>query len=251
MKAVIFTLTAFGLFFSGIRTKPFIPPGTVKLSETLYADKTEITNLAWIEYVVWTAGFYGKGSPQHLATLPDTLVWRNAGNYNEPYTSYYHKHLAYKDYPAVGISHEQAVAYCKWRTRMVKQQYKIRYHQELNIDYRLPTQQEWEDLNPHLLYRSTENNTCVKRYNLHHPVCDTTNKFADILKPAVSFQANELGIYNTIGNVAEMLQEKGVCKGGSWRHTLPESLPGKTISYSKPEAWLGFRCVCDYTIAGR
>ena len=47
-----------------------------------------------------------------------------------------------------------------------------------------------------------------------------------------------------LGNVAEMVQEKGICKGGSWRNILEECRVGKDMEYSKPAAWLGFRCVC-------
>jgi hypothetical protein len=41
-----------------------------------------------------------------------------------------------------------------------------------------------------------------------------------------------------------MVNEKGICKGGSWRNRLEECRVGKDMEYSKPTAWLGFRCVC-------
>jgi len=47
-----------------------------------------------------------------------------------------------------------------------------------------------------------------------------------------------------IGNVSEMVLEKGISKGGSWRNILEECRVGKDILYTKSEAWLGFRCVC-------
>ena len=47
-----------------------------------------------------------------------------------------------------------------------------------------------------------------------------------------------------IGNVAEMIDQKNICKGGSWKHHLNECRVGNDIQYTKSEAWLGFRCVC-------
>ena len=35
------------------------PPGTVKIGENLYFDKTPVSIIAWQEYVFWTAKEYG------------------------------------------------------------------------------------------------------------------------------------------------------------------------------------------------
>ncbi len=56
---------------------------------------------------------------------------------------------------------------------------------------------------------------------------------------------NSLGLHQMIGNVAEMTIEEGIAKGGSWFHYLEESAIKNQITYSSPEAWLGFRCVCE------
>jgi formylglycine-generating enzyme required for sulfatase activity len=56
---------------------------------------------------------------------------------------------------------------------------------------------------------------------------------------------NDLGLYNMIGNVAEMTSEKGIAKGGSWAHDLEGSRIDRFLNYKRPEAWLGFRCVCE------
>jgi formylglycine-generating enzyme required for sulfatase activity len=75
-----------------------------------------------------------------------------------------------------------------------------------------------------------------------------TKKFladgANITTPVLSHQKNWFGLYNTFGNVAEMISEKGISKGGGWRSGLEDCRAGKNIPYSKPTAWLGFRCVC-------
>jgi formylglycine-generating enzyme len=64
--------------------------------------------------------------------------------------------------------------------------------------------------------------------------------------PVRSFYPNGNGLYNMIGNVAEMTTYQGIAKGGSWFHTLFESKIKSNIIYQEPEAWLGFRNVCTW-----
>jgi len=54
---------------------------------------------------------------------------------------------------------------------------------------------------------------------------------------------NSIGLYNMIGNVAEMTQRPGIAKGGSWYHQLSESKISDRQLYRGPQAWLGFRYV--------
>jgi formylglycine-generating enzyme required for sulfatase activity len=237
------------------KKKKLIPPGTVQISETFFADQTEISNFSWREFELWTKAKYGSESPEHLAVLPDSSVWLNKNNYCEPYYSYYYWHPAYKDFPVVGISYYQAIAFCKLRTERVKEFVYIRYKKEWNIEYRLPSKEEWEKISftvgsPFHYNQSGKNEKGNVLLNFKRADKDTlgiagANKSnADVTAPVYSYGKNAFGIYNTFGNVAEMISEKGVCKGGSWNHTLEECRPGKSILYEKPAAWLGFRCVC-------
>ena len=251
-KGLLIILAASFLSFFALKTKKHFPPGTLQITETFFADETEISNLSWLEYEYWTARKYGALSAEHLAVMPDSNVWTESTHNDSHYGNIYYRGAKYRDYPVVGVSYEQCLAFCRWRTEMVKQFYAIRYRKELVIEYRLPTMQEWEIISASSMNATSTTGRDHKGRLLsnHFRRQDTSgiaakNDMPDITAPVYSFWPNRLGLYNTVGNVAEMVAEKGICKGGSWHHQLEQCRIGKKITYSKPAAWLGFRCVCD------
>ena len=246
-KIVFATIALASLCLSFTKEKPFTPPGTVQINDTLFADETEITNIAWQEFEKWNASIYGKNSKEHLSTLPDTLVWREKNSFNEPYVQYYYRHVAYKNFPVVGISYEQVVAYCKWRTERVKTFLTLgKRFKYKDFEYRLPSKTEWEKLaefSTHVLNNNGKNEKGKYQINCAHP--DTIGTpYPDVTAPVNSYSKSLFGLYNMLGNVAEMINEKGVNKGGGWRNNLEQCRVGKDAEYTKPNAWLGFRCVC-------
>ena len=238
------------------------PSGTVKIKGNIYIDKTEVSNFDWREYVMWLEKTYGKTAMEYRNALPDTLVWKEKESFNEPYTQYYYSHPAYNDYPVVGISYEQAVQYCKWRTERVKELFETKMLTDkknvypTNFEYRLPTKEEWEaaakigysEKTKKLLEtkfkgqllanlkRNTEDNVVV---------AGNLAQNADIIAPVKSYWPNAAGCYNLIGNVAEMINQQGLAKGGSWKNEPSEVYIEKDLTYIKPTAWLGFRCVAE------
>lgn len=88
---------------------------------SFYMDETEVTNVAYREYLYWLQRVFVSYPAVHEQALPDTLVWRRPLGYNEPYVEYYFRHPAYENYPVVGVNWLQANDFCKWRTDRVNE----------------------------------------------------------------------------------------------------------------------------------
>lgn len=253
LAAILGTLIFFS--FHPALLKTFVPPGTVQITDHLFADKTEISNESWLEFEYWTRVKYGYHSKEHLETLPDTLVWRNGESQNEPYVTYYYRHPAYREFPVVGVSYQQALAFCKWRSERVKEYYAIAHKKEVFVEYTLPSKQEWEFISMNgsfVLSKGGKDNknhamlNCArdKRDSLIIDKRVVNGKYPDVTTPVNSYKPNQFGLFNCLGNVAEMVLEEGISKGGGWLHASDECRVGNDIPYTKANAWLGFRCVC-------
>lgn len=235
------------------------PPGTLLLRDSLFMDKTEVTNLDWQEYVYWLTLKYKRDYPEIVdKALPDTLVWRTLLAYSEPYVMNYYRHPAYAQFPVVGVTYRQAMDYCRWRSDRVEEAVnrgdnkQWKKYAGKKVTYRLPSPAEWAyaaaaGLDTTLYpfgYEEEADRFGVTKYHVKRPNVSThynTNK--DLPVAALGGKPNKYGFYNLTGNVAEMTAEEGVAKGGSFTHTLHESRVSQVQYYSGPEKWLGFRCV--------
>lgn len=240
------------------------PPGTVQINDTLYVDQTEMTNVGWREYWYYLDRF---DSANSFRALPDSLVWRDSILYNEPLVEYYFRHPGFNNYPVVGIRYEQAIEYCKWRTFVVNlgaymtenKLHKFEEHLKdsfpIKVYYRLPTKEEWEMIAAGKFSNKTafgERESFSKwrgkqfrSFNCIYP--NDTSRFAHdnaiYTADVKAYFKNSFGCYNMIGNVAEMVSEKGIAKGGSFFRELDSCKISIDQKYSDPQAWLGFRCV--------
>lgn len=89
---------------------------------SFYMDKYEITNLNWNEYLHWLDLVFGSVAPELVERAkPDHTVWREDLAYNDPYEQNYFEHPAFSFYPIVGVTWEQAMEYCQWRTDRVNE----------------------------------------------------------------------------------------------------------------------------------
>ena len=239
MKIVV-TLLAMSMI-AVVRAQDFF--GMIQIDGQLWMDQSEITNIEYREFLE----AMGDRRP---ALEQDTTVWTE-----ELLALYYFDHPAYDDYPIVGVTHEQALRFCEWRTAFYNE------HHDQKVRFRLPTLEEWtrvafcsadsNDLefagkwsNPYDLDRKRKKplfnfNFWQQDFGMHGI------DGAFFTKDVDHYPVDNQGFSDLSGNVAEMVDQKGIAVGGSWRHSAEEATRGKTLGYEGAENWLGFRCVVE------
>ena len=217
---------------------------------------------------------------KEVQIYPDTTVWIRdfAYSYNEPMHNDYFWHDAYSDYPVVGISWEQAKAFCEWRTIYHNNYQKERKRQPVNR-YRLPNEAEWEYAARGGLQGATF--PWGNNYALNDRGCFLAN-----FKPlrgdyaadqalytveADSYDPNDFNLYNMAGNVSEWVNssysvssyefsssinpsvndqnnQRKVIRGGSWKDVAYYlQVSSRDYEYAdSARSYIGFRTVQDY-----
>ena len=155
-----------------------------------------------------------------VQVYPDTLVWQRDFSYvyNEPLVKQYFSNPSFNEYPVVGVSWEQASAFCRWRTLHNDYFQGKPGKKDVMIEgiYRLPTEAEWE-------YAARGNSKINAMYPWGAPYARTREgilmanfkpgrgdyfggdtKNDDITPVKVkSYTENGFGLYDMAGNVAE------------------------------------------------
>ena len=213
---------------------------------------------------------------------PDTTCWVNdfTNANNEKYMRLYFSSADYNDYPVVGVTWEQATAFCAWRTEYLLRG--LRGEARQLQRYRLPTEIEWEyaargkEGNPFPWTDPSMKNDKGCYYANFKPDRGDYTEDGNLITSKVGiYGANSNGLYDMAGNVAEWtstvytqagvqtmsdlnpelaykaaledpyaLKKKSV-RGGSWKD--PESMirsAWRTYEYqNQPRSYIGFRCV--------
>jgi len=276
---LFFCLFLFTNFQVSKKTKIYsfnkIEKNWTSINENLLANKFEVTNL---EYQVFLQSI---DSDAKWVDRKDPLKIRN-DNWNQggikkehPWqnewtdlSTYYHLHPFYHQYPVVNISQEAAKAFCEWLT--------IAYNNKSNRKYkkvliRLPSEQEWVIAaragNQHAPFpwggyylrngqgeflanfgRVDEGKIKVDR-NTGQIEMSSEEAFVEGIPASVNnYYANNFGLYNTSGNVAEMLAEEGRTKGGSWASSgyyIRIDVEDEYAGFQEPSPFIGFRYFID------
>ena len=211
---------------------------------------------------------------------PDTTVWIRdfEYSYNEPMHNDYFWHQAYGDYPVVGISWEQAKAFCQWRT-LIKNTYKKDKGQQFVNSFRLPSEAEWEYAARGGLQGGTfpwggpyaKNDRGCFMANFKPLRGNYAADQALYTVEADSYEPNDYNLYNMAGNVAEWTMSsyhsssyefsstinpnvnddtlnRKVVRGGSWKdvaYYLQVSSRDYEVDTIQ-RSYIGFRTVQDY-----
>lgn len=216
---------------------------------------------------------------------PDTLSWISdfTYSYNDPMAKMYFWHPGFDDYPVVGVTWEQAQAFCVWRTQLYNNYLTQNKATAFVQNYRLPTEYEWE-----YAARGGRNLSMYpwgSPYTRNAKGCFLANfkpmrgNYVDdgFLKPSPvgSFDPNDYNLYDMSGNVSEWtisafdeaaysfthdlnpnyeysalpnespVLKRKVVRGGSWKDVAHYLQNGtRTYEYQdSARSYIGFRCV--------
>lgn len=218
-----------------------------------------------------------------ISVYPDTMVWSRdfQFSYNDPLLHGYFWMPGYAEYPVVGVTWEQANAFCHWRTSFLKDVGGM-----MTNAYRLPTEAEWE-------YAARGGRKMAMypwgdKYARDSEGCFLANfkpyrgsYYDDMGVSTMSvkqFYPNDFGLYDMAGNVAEWtasaysaianvsvhdmnpsysynarkddpdILKRKVVKGGSWKDVSYYLQCGvRTYEYQyESRSYIGFRCVRSY-----
>ena len=217
---------------------------------------------------------------ENLEIYPDTTVWIRdfEYSYNEPMHNDYFWHDAYNDYPVVGVTWQQAKAFCEWRTLKKNIYRKEKKRHQIN-KFRLPSEAEWEYAARGGLEGATY--PWGGPYTMNDRGCFLANfkplrgnYAADQALYTVegeAFEPNDFNLYNMAGNVAvwtassydpssyeymstmspnvnDSLNNRKVIRGGSWKD-VEYFLQVSTRDFEYKDSarsYIGFRTVQSY-----
>lgn len=269
LVAVCFTMCMFVALQAQVSTKK-MERGWAMLADGIFISQTEVSNEEYRTFLTFTAN-----DPAYAAALWDTAAWSKVLDYNGPFKEHYHSHPAYDSYPAVNMSQQGAALYCQWLTSQYNAKPDRQYTQ---VIIRLPTAEElttaigrsmgWQGAAdgsgnmPHAQFQNdkgqyTANFRVTRQDAVKHDGLNPNTPTIDeepflqepalITAPVKSYIADDWGIYNLQGNVAEWTTSAHVTMGGSYATTGWYLLPGRELmrDADKGHPDTGFRYVVE------
>lgn len=206
-----------------------IPPGTLKLNDSVFIDKSPVSNIMFSEYLnvkkvlknkgynsfnEFTAETNESGFPLEFRILriPSPLLIEFYANDKFLNKKGYATESKYTDFPVLNVPKTIAMNYCKWRTEMVShlwmydEKYATVKDLAEKIVYRLATKEEL--LNASSIYSNSGNLVTFK---------------GKLLKIKEEIQSNKFSVFP----ISEM--------------TLSDEFFNDQEDYE----YIGFRCICE------
>lgn len=271
---------------------------------TLYAAETEVSNANYHDFLSWLEDYnkteLRKKYDFNLDAYPKS-VKEFYNLYHKPSTGKKSRKdtvQRFDNSPAVNITYEAAVEYCKWLTERYNESPRKKKFKK--VKFRLPTLNEWQiaalgdpkfqswNLEENMVetmitkdssvvvkgdkkmisvndrvwypwyraywYRDKVNNMhgCylgnfrIEPSDAYH--CPAKNPAYDgfaMMSHIASYFPNYMGLFDVVGNVAEMIDEKGKACGGSWNDRPVDSTIHSVKTYNGPDETVGFRLFMD------
>lgn len=179
-------------------------------------------------------------------------------SYHDPMTAAYNWHPAYANYPVVNISYEAAALFCNWLTEKYnswsgRKFKKVKFRLPTGVEWEYAARGGLKNKNypwGNALLKHDQKYWTTCRYMCNYrpvgderikAVADTSMNKSGVMNtfevtkdnlgvsymddggtytvPVTAYDPNGYGLHNMSGNVAEMVSEKGIARGGSWAST--------------------------------
>ena len=169
-----------------------------------YSKRNFDTRLFYFDY------YDEDGAKNRIHVYPDTSLWEKEMHMNKSAQENYFWAEEYKNFPIVGLTFEQAKAYCIWRTMMYHYEAgrTSKKHYDPTLKFRLPNKEEWE--------QAAMNYVIINKYNWNRLLA-VTNGYQ--INSNGNYQANFGPIELNSGLYIKSFQDDGIsylCKVKSY-----------------------------------